>query len=386
MKNIIVYVQEEKRTFLEKPFSRVDSLILSQLSYMNFSGLEAPQGEKGPVILAEFLADDIPDDLFQQVIEVRSNKEFVSALKESPRFSSIGLTHYVDSFDVGTEKQFSAVTYLLDDGTAYVAFRGTDATFIGWKEDFNMAYMTPIPSQEEAVAYLKKVHSSIKRPIRVGGHSKGGNLAVYAALRCSARMKEKLIAIYDHDGPGFHEEIYTEFQNHPLWKKIQATVPQASMIGMLLYNNLAEYTVVESRRMGILQHDPFSWKISPDGDFVVADSLSPDAVVFNKTMETWLSSLDNEGRERFIDTVYSVVKATGAVTFQDLSEDILGKIGSALAAIKDLDPDSRSFARTLVHEWFKAAVSTIKDIAAKKLSGEDIAENEKNEKTISVMP
>ncbi|AEC02528.1 Mbeg1-like protein [Parasphaerochaeta coccoides] len=376
MRNIIDYTWDENRTFAEKSFTEVDSLVLSQLSYMNFTGLETSlegmaAGNLAPVSLAEFLEAGIPDDFFKQAVDEKHNRELISVLRQSHRFASVGLAYYVNSFDVDTEKQFSALTFLLEDGTAYVAFRGTDATFIGWKEDFNMAFMTPIPSQEEAADYLRNVHGLIGRPLRIGGHSKGGNLAVYAALRCADRMEQDIIAVYDHDGPGFHEDIHREFKDHPLWKKVKATVPHASIIGMLLHNNLAEYTIVGSRRVGILQHDPFSWKISPEGDFVVADGLSPDAVVFNRTMEMWLSSLDDEGRERFIDALYSVVKATGAVTFQDLTEDIMGKLGSALAAIKELDPDTRSFIRRLVYEWFKAAVVTIKDFATRKITGEE---------------
>lgn len=362
MRNIIDYAREEKRTFSQHGFTDVDSLVLSQLSYLNFSELESSHGEKEAQSLGSLLEGGGTENLFIQAIDEKHNKAFVEALATSPRFSSVLLTHYVNIFEVDTEKQFSAITYLLDDDSAYVAFRGTDASFIGWKEDFNMAFMSPVPSQQEAVEYLRRVAAVIDRPLRIGGHSKGGNLAVYAALNSPKKLQSRCLAVYNHDGPGFHEDIYRKLCSHPLWKDVKATVPQASVIGMLLHNNMTDFTVVESRRMGIMQHDPFSWKISDEGTFVEARKLQTDAVAFSKTVDTWLSSLDNSQRERFVDALYHVVEATGAVTFQDLSEDLLGKIGSALSAIKDVDGDTRDFVRSLIHEWFKAGVSVLKDM------------------------
>lgn len=376
MKNIIDYVREEERTFLQKDFSEVDSLVLAQLSYMDFSGLELSQKEHGPVTLAEFLGSDSSSGLFDHVLDKETNRAFVSALQDSPRFSTIALAHYVDSSDTGTEKQFAALTYLLEDGTSYVAFRGTDLTFNGWKEDFNMAFMTSIPSQEEAVRYLEKVHSLFKRPLRVGGHSKGGNLAIYASMRCADTVRTDIMDIYDHDGPGFHDSIYREFQKQPLWKDIKSTVPQASIIGMLLPENLAEYSVVESNQTGIMQHDPFSWKITPEGGFALVDELDDDAVAFNKKLNAWLSTIEDERRERFINSLYGVVEATGAVTFQDLTEDRMAKIGSALVAINDLDEDTKSIIGELVQAWFKTTVSTIKDKIVQALVGAAQAESD----------
>jgi len=145
------------------------------------------------------------------------------------------MTYYVNKIDLNEEKQFSAVTYLLDDGTAYVAYRGTDATFVGWKEDFNMGFISPVPSQQEGVKYLNTVGYLAARELYVGGHSKGGNIAVYSAIKCHQHIRDSIIRVYNHDGPGFREEISMSWFLS-IKDRIHKTIPQSSVIGMLLHN------------------------------------------------------------------------------------------------------------------------------------------------------
>ena len=209
MKNIIDYVAQEKDNFLDKAFNSVDILVLSQFSYLNLIGLVPDMScVVKPVSIGEITHILKHYTLTNRVRDSESNLKLLHALANSPRFSNTKITFYVEKIDFQTEKQFSATTYLLEDGTAYIAFRGTDASFVGWKEDFNMAFISPIPSQEEGVKYVRAVGGILSCDLRIGGHSKGGNIAVYSAIKCDMSIKNRITHIFSHDGPGFSDEIF----------------------------------------------------------------------------------------------------------------------------------------------------------------------------------
>lgn len=203
MQNIIEYVETAMESFQQRKFTTVDSLVLSKLAYLRmdgivplqpqkaalFGGLTSKQGK--PVRLPELLKAEMYGSMMLNIRARENNLRFLYALAASPRFRNTTLCDYASNTDPAAEKQFAAVTMLLEDGTAYVAYRGTDSTFVGWKEDFNMAYISPVPSQEEAAEYLNKVARRLpmQMKIRTGGHSKGGNLAVYAAISAARQCK-----------------------------------------------------------------------------------------------------------------------------------------------------------------------------------------------------
>jgi hypothetical protein len=226
MINIIDYAYESKDTFEMRPFTAVDSLVLSQLAYLQFDGVVPGMSDiSKPISVREVAAIKNPDSLFQDVRDSKSNRQLLFAIANSTRFRDIKLTFYVSQIDNETEKQFSAVTYLLSDDSAYIAYRGTDATFIGWKEDFNMAYTSPIPSQEEGVVYLNAVASRIPCNLKVGGHSKGGNIAVYSSIKCHPSVQARITNIFNHDGPGFRNECFQNESFLIMEERIHKTIP-----------------------------------------------------------------------------------------------------------------------------------------------------------------
>lgn len=365
MKNIIDYAAENKAGFEQKEFNAVDSLILSQLSYLNFDGLVPDLSASGnPVTIAGIAHSNEIDSLFRYVRNCDSNRRLFYALAESPRFCNVRMTFYVNKIDSTAEKQFSAVTYLLDDGTAYVAYRGTDSTFVGWKEDFNMGFMSPVPSQEEGVKYLNCVAGMISCDLKIGGHSKGGNIAVYSAIKCNRYVKNRITRVFNHDGPGFREEIYSCPEYLTIKDRIHKTIPQSSVIGMLLHNQ-ENYTVVKSNRFWIMQHDPFSWQID-DNDFCYVKTLNSGTVFMNKAINKWIGSLDDDKRELFVDTLYRVIKATGASTLYDLTEERYKKAASALKAIKNIDEETRNFVLKTIGSLFILAARNLRDIQSGK--------------------
>ncbi|MGB4407649.1 MAG: Mbeg1-like protein [Sphaerochaeta sp.] len=342
MSNIIDYVKSAKDSFDSRPFCELDSLVLSQFSYLRFNGfVPGISSVDVSVSIRELLEQDNLEWLFLDVRDHKSNLKLFLALADSPRFQDVRMSWYVDCTDQIQEKQFSAITFLIGDGVAYVAFRGTDSTFVGWKEDFNMAFFNPVPSQMEGVGYLNSFVGNSDRTILVGGHSKGGNIAVYASMYCEQSIQDRIQVIFSHDGPGFSEDVFLS-ENYAKTKfKIRKTLPQSSLIGMLLQQQ-EEFKVVKSDRFWFMQHDPFSWLVE-GFDFQYAINLNGNASYFNKVLNKWISSFDNEQREVFVDSFYHVIKSTNAKTFRDLLFNKKEKAFAAVYAIKDIDEDTRRF-------------------------------------------
>ncbi|MGH0051788.1 MAG: DUF2974 domain-containing protein [Sphaerochaetaceae bacterium] len=342
MGNIIDYVATMKDSFASRALNEVDSLVLSQFSYLRFNGFVSgfSSDNASPSIRELVKMDDLAL-LFRNVRDNKSNRKLLMVLAESHRFRNVRLSWYVDRTDQVQEKQFSAITFLLDDQTAYVAFRGTDSTFVGWKEDFNMAFLCPVPSQEEGVLYLNQIAEQTDRNLLVGGHSKGGNIAVYASLYCQRDIQGRIQGVFSHDGPGFTEKVFHSETYAVTKQKIRKTLPQSSVIGMLLQQQEA-YKVVKSDRFWIMQHDPFSWLIEGN-DFQYVDNLKGNAAYFNKVLNKWISSFDTKQRELFIDSFYHVIESTDAKTFKDLLYNKREKAFAAVYSIKDIDEETRKF-------------------------------------------
>jgi hypothetical protein len=361
MINIIDYAYESKDTFEMRPFTAVDSLVLSQLAYLQFDGVVPRMSDiSKPISVREVAAIKNPDSLFQDVRDSKSNRQLLFAIANSTRFRDIKLTFYVSQIDNETEKQFSAVTYLLSDDSAYIAYRGTDATFIGWKEDFNMAYTSPIPSQEEGVVYLNAVASRIPCNLKVGGHSKGGNIAVYSSIKCHPSVQDRITNIFNHDGPGFRNEFFQNDSYLIMEERIHKTMPQSSMIGMLLQNQ-EMYSVVKSNRIWLMQHDPFSWLIEGD-DFQYILSITKSALYMNETLNQWVNSLDYKKRELFVNTLFQIIQATNAKTYYDLTGDWQKRAVAVLDAIKGIDGETKVFIFETIRALFSLAVKNIREI------------------------
>ena len=341
--NIIDYVERQMEDFKTFKFNAVDSLVLSQFVYLKFNKV-VPEltDSQEPVRIADLLkAEHIPNMLYN-VRDSQSNYKLLLALGMSPRFRDIKMCCYSDSFNITEEKQFAAVTYLIDDEMAYIAYRGTDSSIIGWKEDFNMAFISPIPAQEEGVNYLNTVAQRFPHmQLMVGGHSKGGNIAVYSAMECHLDVQGHIETVYSHDGPGFKDEVFTSEKYARIQGRIHKTLPQSSLFGMLLHHQ-EDYFVVKSKQFWIMQHDPFSWLINKD-DFQYTQGITGGAKHLNMVINQWLLSLDDEKRELFITTLYRVIESMGIVNFSDFTEDWHKKALIALEAIRGTDPETKRF-------------------------------------------
>ena len=341
MNNIITYAEDTLASFDRLPFNRVDSLILSWAAYLRLPEELLEAHDWRGVRLGElFRAEDF-GCLFQRHWNVQGSKRLFTAMAASPRFRDIWVMGYTQQADPELEKQFSAMTFRLNEGLSYVAFRGTDSTLVGWKEDFNMAFQYPVPSQEAAERYLAQAAKHCKGELRVGGHSKGGNLAVYAAAHSAEEVRERIARVYSHDGPGFLGAVLRSGEFQAVASKLDKTLPQSSLVGMLLEQQ-ENFQIVKSDRVGLWQHDPFSWLVEGN-DFRLQEELTPDAQYLDKTLNRWIGSLTTAERERFVDSLYGLVDTAHIETLAQLRAQWQETVPAILRAASQLDPDTKEF-------------------------------------------
>ena len=337
-------------SFEDLPLTEVDNLIFSLLSYAKYDGIISPFEGGEPLSLEETVRhyDRIHyppnDDSLGVLVPSRNILRLLREAGATARFGPTRLIGYVDRLDDGEQKQFAAVTFLLPDGTAYVAFRGTDDTIVGWKEDFNMSYHSPIPSQLEATAYLNRAGRFHRGTLLVGGHSKGGNLAVYAGVHCLKDVKDRIQSIYNNDGPGFERDVMYEDGYRAICDRIRTYIPAYSVVGKL-FERMEKHVVVQSRESRLMQHDGFSWEVL-GGTFVRAEDTLPDSKRIDRTLKEWVASVSKEDREAYVNAIYTVLTATEAKTLSELSRSRLKLLRSYLT----MDPA----ARDRIHETTKS--------------------------------
>ena len=336
-KNLFGYLSRAFDTFDERELSDVDSLVLACLSYFRYQG-DAVRTSDGAPLRDLFRAEWL-EAMTRGLWDPEGLARLLALVAASPRFRDLRVSDYVDDFDESVEKQFSACVLRLPSGGAYLSFRGTDNTLVGWKEDFNMAFETGVPSQYAAIAYLGRVAPTIEGPLYLGGHSKGGNLAVCAAARCPAGIAARVARVFSHDGPGFTEEALAD----ELWKErsglVSKTVPRSSVIGML-FERQEDYAVVESSTAGLTQHNPFSWVVEGTG-FVRQEGLGRGASFVDKGLNEWIASMTRAEREGFVETLFSVLNAAGEDTFADLSGNWQASVPAMLRRLGELEPEQR---------------------------------------------
>ena len=291
----------------QSPFQDVDSLILSTMSYIFFDGIVAESLEER-ITIGEMAEQFLSRPQTEWKLRIPEDERLLRALKESDRFNNMELCGYVNKLDFQTEKQFAALTVLLGDGTVLVAYRGTDYSLVGWKENFNMCFMDDVPAQLDAVAYLIHVAEAFPHmKLRVCGHSKGGNLAVYGAAMCPKEVQERICVVYNHDGPGFRETMLVREGYQNILPRMKTFLPQFSVVGMLLEQK-GERIVIRSNEKGIMQHEPYSWEMI-GADFVKEKGLTEKSYFLDSTVTRWMEGLTEEQRESFIDTIYAAVAA-----------------------------------------------------------------------------
>ena len=355
--NFLTYVRERMDTFAERPLCSIDSLVFSWLSYARMGVLQDCAGTPEGIALHELLRAEDFERMFGTGWDPQSSRDLLFAVCASPRFRDVRLTDFCFKTDHATEEQFAAMTFRLPDGSLYAAFRGTDSTIVGWKEDFNMTFLRPIPAQGEAAAYLNEVAGATNGPLYVGGHSKGGNLAVYAAAMLAPEHRSRLKRVFSHDGPGFQREFVASEAYRGIEPIMEKTLPKSSVIGMLMAEG-ENYSrvVVESDGFSLLQHNPFLRSVDVDAcTFVEADGFSVSSRYLDRTLDAWLDKYGLDNRERFVDALFDVIRVTGANRFGEIMDNRKTMVPLMLDATEKLDPEVRVFVKDMFMSLAKAA-------------------------------
>ena len=357
METIVTYIELEQRKFAESPFNPVDSLVFSSLCYLNFDENALRDNLSGVtcnldthteqrVLITDILAlcDFSSLTKGSWLKDAEETQQFVNALRMSRRYRDVSIAFFVNEMADAVDKQFSACTFFFTDEqgeVAYIAFRGTDGTLTGWKEDFNLSYKNVIPSQRSAVAYLSGVSSATECSFILGGHSKGGNLAQYAALCTDGVTYKRIKAVYDHDGPSFLEDPSPRRATPDYENKLHKLVPESSAFGMILERR-DDYRVVQSSAFALFQHHPFSWMVEGD-DFVYQADLNASAQFFDQALDCWLRSKTPAERERFIQTIYDLIIQTNATSWAEFQTKLASNMATVIGAGSKLDADTKQF-------------------------------------------
>ncbi len=324
-------------SFAERPLNEVDNLIFSELAYITMDEIVSERGESVSV-----------KELYRKYREMEYNQsdlindpyETLKRCAASRRFGDLRVRFYSTDLDTERQVQFAAATFMDDSGLIYIAFRGTDNTLVGWREDFNTAFMDQTPAQYDAVTYLNRVMGLIEGDVYCGGHSKGGNLAVYASAFCREEYRKRIIRVYSNDGPGFNETIAASPEYMAVLDKVELIMPECSMIGVILENK-KERKLVNSSAEGGMQHDPYTWLVQRDR-FEYAEEASPLSQLLDKTLDQWLQNVDDEKREEFVNAIFDAVEASGVSTFAEMNSKRMSSYNAILKAAMKMDPEVRN--------------------------------------------
>jgi len=348
MGNIMDYISwRGDLSFEQSQFNEVDNLILACFSYVNLDGIPAVTKQKGiglKKLTEEFMKLHTMKELEADKSFIRPAPFMMMEMAKSVRFGKCVVRNYVNDIVTEAEQQFAAMEIVLEDGTSYVSFRGTDDTIIGWKEDFNLSTGV-VPAQKRAIEYLQKISEHTDGMLRVGGHSKGGNLAIYGSVMCKS-AHEKILEIYSNDGPGFSREFQELPEMKEMMPKIIRIIPEYSIIGTLLEHE-KEPVIVASSSKGLLQHDGFSWEVQGPA-LVRRDSLNKTALRFIEILHKWIDGMDTEQKRLLIEDLFATLQASG---YENLSEVQSGGLKSLAAMVKRVEkfaPESRGMMQELL--------------------------------------
>ena len=338
----------------EFKFNEVDDIILARFSYLIFDKIKMNTKETIESISKKM--KDFPNDDFRY----NGDKELITNLGISNRFKNMIVTDFVENSDKSIEKQFGAITVHISDKELYVSFIGTDSSLIGWKEDFNLAFMKNIPAQIDGLNYLIKIAKKYpNKKIRVGGHSKGGNVAVYSAVSSDKEIQKRIISVTNYDGPGFNSLIINTYKNSNILNRITTYLPQDSIIGRILEHE-EKCEIVYSIEKGLYQHDIYSWQILKDSPVKLEKATNSSDIIY-KTIKEWLKETTVEQRKIFFDGIFEVFYSTSANTFSEISSSFIKNLPTLFKTYREFSEKDRKTMTKMLRSFIKAYAVNFKD-------------------------
>ena len=353
--------------FSVDPFNEVDNLVLCIISYINFRRFPEllTRNPREAVLLSDICQKLTAEDE-QLGLSQLSYIPVVQQAAQTERFAGTRMFAFEDRSDEEAQMQFAAVTFLLPDKSVFVAFRGTDTSLVGWKEDFNMSYLESVPAQVRAAEYTAEIMRLCRfHKVRIGGHSKGGNLAAWAGLHLPHKDYGRLLAVYNNDGPGFSRSM-TERPEYALLKeKLHTFIPESSIVGVLL-EHCEDYTVIASTARSIMQHEALSW-CTERNRFIHLEERSAMGRRSDDVLRDWIGSMTPQERKDFTDAFFEILSMGGkARTLDDVQE--MGLSG-AVALVKEYAGADEKTRRILAEIFKRLAVDIGEEVATSAQDG-----------------
>lgn len=377
-------------TFAQDAFNEVDNLILCIITYLNFRRF--PELRSRDADKAVLMSDIVPRMTAEDEQQGLSPNNYIPLMKlaaESCRFAPVRLFGYETVRDETREMQLDALSFLLPDGTLFCAFMGTDRSLVGWKENLNLSYMDAVPAQIGAVEYVEDMAWRCpERPVRIGGHSKGGNLAAYAAIHIPEALQARMLDAYNNDGPGFRRDVTDTAEYRRIAAKLHTYIPAASIVGVLL-EHTEDYTVVASSSRAIMQHEPLTWGVL-GSRFIRQEARSEFGKASDDVVREWLASLSPQEREKFSNALFDMFTQGGTVqSLEDVRQsELLRRLaadekqkGIVSEALRRLMADVKDELLRTAEAGLKETAETLKETAGNLYqAGQKALERRKEEK------
>lgn len=345
MKNMLDYIKEFGHvSFEERAFSEIDALVLTELEYLPLEKI-VPSDENGEKFvtvkeIAEYM-QEYKQELFDEnpMMITQERHEVSQVIADAPRFQSLKFFGVVSVWDKDTTKQFAAVTVEVEPSVRLVIFRGTDDTLIGWKEDFLMTYSPLVAAQTDAKEYLAKQASLFDGDLMVSGHSKGGNLAIYAAATQEEDVQLRIVDIFCFDSPGLYRSVLETKGYQNIVPLAMRYIPQDSLVGLMLESEVP-YVIVKSNATGAIQHSAMTWEIE-DGQFIKMEKLTKNSQLNDQTFKKWTESVSDEELELFWNVFFELLFSVGIDTVNDLYGQFMHYVQEFLKAAGEMDEEKR---------------------------------------------
>ena len=333
--------------------NEIDNMIFARISYLLFDKINLEDEET-----IESVSNKMKD-FKNEEFNYNGDKELITKLGQSTRFKNLILTDFVKNNDKEAERQFSAITIHISKKLMYLSFEGTDGTILGWKEDFNMAFMKNIAAQIAGKEYLEKIASKYKnKKMILGGHSKGGNVAIYSGVTASEKIQNRIIKVLNYDGPGFDKEFIKDIKNKDFIEKVYTYIPQSSVIGRILEHEEG-FRVVESIQKGIYQHDIYSWQVKGKNMIKLKETTKSSEVI-NETMKSWLKNTTVEQRRLFFDAIFDIFNSTSASKFSEISISWKTSMPKIIEKYKGLSEEDKKNMTEMIKLFGKSYLSSIR--------------------------
>ena len=364
--NLLSYVDKYgNMSFEEMPFNEVDNAIFSSLVYVSFYGIvSSSKRNKVTIRDASNKYFELHPYKVKYVLAVKNAVKLLKYIKDTKRYGDLYLYNYI--YETNDEQQFSALTIEINSRLVYISFEGTDHLVSGWKEDFMMTYMFPIPSQRKAIDYVNRNFIFTNKKIILGGHSKGGNLAMVAGMYANMFVRGKIDRIYNNDGPGLLKEYFESKEYERIKDRLVTIIPSYSVVGILLHHS-TDYMVVRTLRKGPIAHELHTWAVS-DKSFMRTE-LDGYSKALEKEIIRWLNNYTKVERERFVLAMFDILKRAKIESILEITENkrvILDLINESKELTNEDSKMLKDFVKMIVKCFKDVKIDEIKKMFDKK--------------------